>query len=293
VSLVYCCYIRYCDDFLLLSKDPDQLADYHRRIEEFLQTKLLLELNPSQYRLRPVSSGIDFLGYIVRRRYVLVRRRVVNHFREKLEDFEEKLSTRERGQLLEWKYPTDTVEQLRAVTDSYLGHFGWANSSNLTTKLFEKNPVLRACFMPGKNLPLRISPRYTPPKTVKQRLHQEYRWWVRPAPRLVDCAKNISYQPFPLWTGDQLQQNILIFFPVGTFYEFYNGQAEIACHILGLKLMAGMRGFRCGCGFHRRLLRHYLTEARVHGFYVALLGINNRQSTYPGRRRLVRLTSCH
>lgn len=287
------CYIRYCDDFVLLSQDQDQLADYHRQIDGFLQNKLFLELNPSQYRLRPVSSGIDFLGYIVRRRYVLVRRRVVNHFREKLDSFEEKLSIKEKGRVLAWKYPIDAVEQLRAVTDSYLGHFGWANSSNLTTKLFEKHPVLRACFMSGRKLPVRITPRYELPKTVGARLHQEYRWWVRPEMRPVDISRNTVSQQFSLWTGDLLQQNILIFFPVGTFYEFYNGQAEIACQILGLKLMTGMRGFRCGCGFHRSLLSHYLAAARAHGFYVALLGVDSRQSAYSGRRRLVRLLSCH
>jgi len=96
-----------------------------------------------------------------------------------------------------------------------------------------------------------------------------------------------------LWTGDQLQQNILVFFPVGTFYEFYNGHAEIAHQILGLKLMSGMRGFFCGCGFHRHLLSHYLAKARQYGFYVALLGLDGQKSGHVGRRRLVRLRSCH
>ncbi len=282
-------YIRYCDDFLLLSTDPDQLADWHQKIEEFLRRKLLLELNPSQYRLRQVSSGIDFLGYIVRRRYVLVRRRVVNHFREKLDGFEKKISIKQRGRVVAWKYPTDTVEQLRAVTSSYLGHFSWANSCRLTIRLFEKHAVLRACFMIGSSSPLRIEPRYQLARAVKKGFHYEYRWWVVPAPWHIQLNGG-SYTPqFPLWVGWKHKKNILVFFPVGTFYEFYDSQAELAHLALGLKLIAGMRGFKSGCGFHRRMLGNYLAKAKDLGFHVALLGNGYNNGSLNCSRRLVRL----
>ncbi len=91
-------YLRYCDDFLLLSDSREQLLAWHGAIDEFLRARLMLALNPGQFRLRPVSSGIDFLGYIVRRQYMLVRRRVVNHFRERLEFFDRQLASRNGGQ---------------------------------------------------------------------------------------------------------------------------------------------------------------------------------------------------
>ena len=81
-------YIRYCDDFILLSHDPEQLREWRERIAEFLRDRLALELNPNRERLRPVSDGIDFLGYIVRREYMLVRRRVVSNLKQKLKAFE-------------------------------------------------------------------------------------------------------------------------------------------------------------------------------------------------------------
>ena len=84
-------YLRYCDDLLLLDPSSERLAECRTAIETFLREKLLLRPNEQQDRLRPVSSGIDFLGYIVRRRYVLVRRRVVNHFKEKLAGFDKLL----------------------------------------------------------------------------------------------------------------------------------------------------------------------------------------------------------
>ncbi|MEA1967562.1 MAG: reverse transcriptase domain-containing protein [Thermodesulfobacteriota bacterium] len=69
-------YLRYCDDFILLSDDREQLLEWHEKLNDFITKRLLIELNLSQYKLRSVSSGIDFLGYITRRRYTLVRRRV-------------------------------------------------------------------------------------------------------------------------------------------------------------------------------------------------------------------------
>jgi len=87
-------YVRYCDDFVLLSRDQEQLIEWRGRIETDLRDRLKLELNPRQ-RLAPVSNGIDFLGYIVRREYKLVRRRVVRHLQEKLRAFE----AQERGQV--------------------------------------------------------------------------------------------------------------------------------------------------------------------------------------------------
>jgi hypothetical protein len=67
-------YLRYCDDLVLLSTSPAELAVWEAEIESFLSHTLHLTLNDRRRR-RPVSDGIDFLGYIVRPDYVLVRRR--------------------------------------------------------------------------------------------------------------------------------------------------------------------------------------------------------------------------
>ena len=58
-------YLRYCDDFVLLSRDRAQLLSWREHIAAFLQERLKLALNPTRQRLQPVSNGIDWLGYIV------------------------------------------------------------------------------------------------------------------------------------------------------------------------------------------------------------------------------------
>lgn len=93
---------------------------------------------------------------------------------------------------------------------------------------------------------------------------------------------------WPLWTGGKEYTQILVFFQVGRFYEFYGVQAELAQNVLGLQPVTGLRGFFTGCGFHRRWLGRYIELAREKGFHVALI---NEYKDISGRvgRRLVRL----
>ncbi len=84
-------YLRYCDDFLILSEERDSLLRWKAEIEEFLKDRLRLRLNQKRQSLQPVSNGIDFLGYIVRGNYLLVRKRVVNNLKSKLLSYERRL----------------------------------------------------------------------------------------------------------------------------------------------------------------------------------------------------------
>jgi len=80
-------YLRYVDDFVLLSEDEETLRLWRGEIEAFLAEKLLLRLHPKRRKLLPISNGIDFLGYIIRRDYILVRRRVINNLKARLRGF--------------------------------------------------------------------------------------------------------------------------------------------------------------------------------------------------------------
>lgn len=56
-------YIRYADDFVILSPDRDILLSQLSRIEQFLWEQLRLKLHPKKIELRTIASGIDFLGW--------------------------------------------------------------------------------------------------------------------------------------------------------------------------------------------------------------------------------------
>lgn len=110
-------YLRYVDDFVILSQDVAELEDFRKKIGGFLTESLRLQLHPKRHKLMPVSAGIDFLGYIVRQDYILVRRRVLNNLKAKL------------------RIKTVDPEKMRATIASYLGHFKWANTYRLKQKM--------------------------------------------------------------------------------------------------------------------------------------------------------------
>jgi len=260
-------YIRYCDDFVLLGASPEELMEQRGAVQEFLRHRLQLDLNSRQHRLRPVSDGIDFLGYIARPTHVLVRRRVVNQCRQRLDSFEKRMAVRKGGkqEIVAWQFPPQDADALRATLASYLGHFTWADAYRLTMSLFHRFPVLRACFcfQAGK-----VRPRYVPPGNVHGlRLNHAWFW---PNGRHCDHA-GLPDASFPLWSAEGREIPVLLFFQAGSFYEFYDQQAEMARDLLGLRTRTGFRGRRLGAGFHGRWLGKYLQLALSSGKHVTLV----------------------
>lgn len=57
-------YIRYSDDFIILSASRAWLVSLLPRIRNFLREHLKLELHPNKVSLHTLVSGIDFLGWV-------------------------------------------------------------------------------------------------------------------------------------------------------------------------------------------------------------------------------------
>ena len=55
-------YIRYADDFVILSRNRRWLQSILLCIKDFLRAKLRLELHPDKVSIQTVASGVDFLG---------------------------------------------------------------------------------------------------------------------------------------------------------------------------------------------------------------------------------------
>ncbi len=56
-------YIRYADDFVILSRDKTWLENVLPRMKEFLWQKLRLQMHPNKVSISTVASGADFLGW--------------------------------------------------------------------------------------------------------------------------------------------------------------------------------------------------------------------------------------
>ncbi len=77
-------YLRYCDDFIILSNDENHLKSLIVSIREFLARNLQLQLHPKKLIIRKLSQGIDFVGYILFLRYTLVRTRTKRRMKKRL-----------------------------------------------------------------------------------------------------------------------------------------------------------------------------------------------------------------
>lgn len=57
-------YIRYADDFVVLSQDRGLLEEMLPKMGDFLLENLKLELHPDKIFIKTLNSGIDFLGWV-------------------------------------------------------------------------------------------------------------------------------------------------------------------------------------------------------------------------------------
>lgn len=117
-------YVRYADDFVILSESRSYLESLLPKIADFLKLKLDLVLHPHKIVFRKFRSGIDFLGYIVFPTYILPRtktkRRLIRKIREKIKKYKE-------GKI--------TKDKLNQTIQSYLGYLKHANSYGFRQEL--------------------------------------------------------------------------------------------------------------------------------------------------------------
>lgn len=180
----------------------------------------MLELNPSRERLRTVGDGVDFLGYIVRRDYLLVRRRVVGHLRERLQRYERQLVLEGPG-YRRFRFDPAKLDEMQAVLASYLGHFKLAASYRLRQRMWRRFSFLGE-FMDMAAGSGKLTRKDVCPAGVRGvvRQYQHFR------------------RRFP---GD------VLFFQVGRFMEFYQPGDALIARELGLAGMAAnRRGARYG-----------------------------------------------
>ena len=57
-------YIRYADDFVILSHDKKWLENILPMMTTFLEEKLKLHLHPNKVSISTITSGVDFLGWV-------------------------------------------------------------------------------------------------------------------------------------------------------------------------------------------------------------------------------------
>jgi hypothetical protein len=134
-NLKYKYYLRYVDDFVLLDRDKEKLKSLIGLINEFLETKLDLELSFSKTKLQPINKGISFLGYFLKPNYILVRQKVVKRLKNKLYNANHANFSRNSLKSAELA----SLKKILAMINSYYGHFSHAFSFNLRKDIYENH----------------------------------------------------------------------------------------------------------------------------------------------------------
>lgn len=79
-------YIRYCDDFVVLSQSQSQLENIIAVIGDFLQNRLDLSLHPNKIEIKKWHQGVDFLGYISFPHHRLLRTKTKKRMLKKIQN---------------------------------------------------------------------------------------------------------------------------------------------------------------------------------------------------------------
>lgn len=115
-------YVRYMDDFIILSEDPAELRRLLAEIENLLKRELKLELNPKTTILA-AKNGINFVGYIHYKDHKKIRKDAMRRLKKLLRAFE-------TGEV--------DLEYFDRSVESRFGHMEHADTYNLIKDTREK-----------------------------------------------------------------------------------------------------------------------------------------------------------
>lgn len=108
-------YIRYADDFVILSENREKFTTLIPAIRDFLNSRLKLDLHPDKLYVKTVASGLDFLGWVHFSDHRVLRgssrRRMMRHL---------------------------TEDRNQARVASYRGLLGHGNAHKLSTRYLSK-----------------------------------------------------------------------------------------------------------------------------------------------------------
>ena len=107
-------YARYCDDLVLFGSTKAWLHQARKRIREYLNQQLALDLKPSWQVFPTAVRGVDFLGYRFFGHKTLVRKSIAKRFKRRMRDVSRK-----------------TWPDCPSIVMSYRGWLDYANSKGL------------------------------------------------------------------------------------------------------------------------------------------------------------------
>jgi retron-type reverse transcriptase len=116
-------YARYVDDIVVVDSSRDYLHDICQKLGNYLET-LRLRLHPDKCHIRPVNSGLRFLGQVIYPDRRLLPKRSIRCFMRRMKIFKSKYAS---GKM--------SLAEINHSLQSWLGHAKQAHTSALRRNL--------------------------------------------------------------------------------------------------------------------------------------------------------------
>jgi len=128
VKFILCCryYIRYMDDFVILSNSKTELWQMRDEIIKYLTT-LRLSPHPKKNHIFPVTQGTDFMGYRIFPTHRRLRKSNIRIFIKRMKKFQQ-----------EYKQGAVDFKTINQSVQSWIGHAGHADTWHLREDLFNR-----------------------------------------------------------------------------------------------------------------------------------------------------------
>lgn len=139
-------YGRYVDDFIIIHKSKEFLLKCREKLDNFLRTKLELNLHPKKFYMQHYTKGVRFLGVLIKPYRIYAAKRMKKNFYNRI-DYWNDLIDSNKGSLSE-----EEKHLFRSQINSYLGMMKHYNTYKLRKKIVEID--LDNYFLDHFNFPL-------------------------------------------------------------------------------------------------------------------------------------------
>lgn len=120
-------YIRYVDDFVILSQDRSQLQDWQEKINTFLKNELQLMLHQEKTKIIRIQDGVPLVGFKVYHRYKIIKKSNRLRFFRRLDMYKHGLQTR-----------SITPEHVQLGISGWEGYAKMGNTYKLREEIFSE-----------------------------------------------------------------------------------------------------------------------------------------------------------
>lgn len=118
--------VRYADDILIFARDKKTAGDYKTYATMILEEELKLRVNQKKTKLTNVHEGVEFLGFVILSKALVVNRKRIKRFKDKVR----RITRRSAGRKLE-----NIIKELNPVLRGWMNYYRVANIKGLTRDL--------------------------------------------------------------------------------------------------------------------------------------------------------------